>query len=82
MSLDKSIEHEKEKRKKYYGSKAIDCTCRNHGSCPWCSDSRQHKNRKRKAQSGYDCDRCNDTGCICGGIGLTCDGCCDCFYRR
>lgn len=68
MSLDKSIEHGKENRKKYRGSKEIDCTCRNH--------------RKRMAQSGYDCDRCKDTGCVCGGIGLTCDGCCDCFYRR
>ena len=34
MSLDKAIIHGKEKRKQYRGSKAIDCTCRNHGS--WC----------------------------------------------
>lgn len=33
MSLDKSIEHGKEKRKPYYGAKAIDRTCRNHGGC-------------------------------------------------
>ena len=31
MSLDKAIEHGKEHRKEYRGSKAIDKTCRNHG---------------------------------------------------
>lgn len=35
MSLDKAIEHGKEHRKPYRGSKAIDCICRNHGSCPY-----------------------------------------------
>lgn len=43
MSLDKAIIHGKEKRKPYRGSKAIDCTCRNHGSCKWCRDNRLHK---------------------------------------
>ena len=33
MSLDKAIEHGKEKRKPYYGAQSIDCTCRPHGSC-------------------------------------------------
>lgn len=33
MSLDKAIEHGKEHRKEYRGSKAIDKTCRNHGGC-------------------------------------------------
>ena len=47
MSLDKAIEHGKEKRKPYYGSKAIDCSCRNHGSCDWCKGSRLYKNNKR-----------------------------------
>ena len=36
MSLDKTIEHGKEKRKPYYGSQVVDCTCRPHGSCEWC----------------------------------------------
>lgn len=40
MSLDKSIRHGKEHRKPYHGSKAIDPTCRNHGS-----DSCMTKNR-------------------------------------
>ena len=48
MSLDKAIEHGKEKRKPYYGSKAIDCTCRNHGSCDWCRENRLHKFRDKK----------------------------------
>jgi len=40
MSLDKAIQHNKEHRKQYRGSKAIDCTCRNHGSCDWCKENR------------------------------------------
>lgn len=47
MSLDKAIRSGKEHRKKYYGSKAIDRSCRNHGSCPWCEKNRQYKNLKR-----------------------------------
>ena len=43
MSLDKAIEHGKEKRKPYKGAKAIDCTCHNHGSCEWCRYNRVHK---------------------------------------
>lgn len=59
MSLDKAIEHGKEKRKPYYGSKAIDHTCRNHGGCPWCEENRKHKFRdEEKDYHGryqYDC---------------------------
>ena len=47
MSLDKAIAHGKEHRKPYRGSKAIDCTCRNHGSCPWCESNRKHKFRDK-----------------------------------
>lgn len=47
MSLDKAIRSGKEHRKKYYGSKAIDRSCRNHGGCPWCEENRQYKNLKR-----------------------------------
>lgn len=47
MSLDKAIKHGKEKRKPYVGSKSIDHTCRNHGSCNWCVGSRTYKNLKR-----------------------------------
>ena len=50
MSLDKAIKHGKEKRKPYYGSKAIDATCRNHGSCQWCEENRKHKFRDKHPQ--------------------------------
>lgn len=43
MSLNKAIEHNKEHRKSYMGSKAIDKTCRNHGGCSWCEENRKHK---------------------------------------
>lgn len=43
MSLRKAIEHGKEHRKPYYGSKDFDKTCRNHGGCPWCEENRKHK---------------------------------------
>ena len=48
MGLEKAIEHNKEYRKPYIGSKAIDCTCRNHGSCDWCRENREYKNLKRE----------------------------------
>ena len=43
MSLDKAIAHGKEKRKPYRGAKAVDATCRNHGSCPHCRRKIKHK---------------------------------------
>lgn len=46
MSLDKAIASGKEHRKPYRGSKAIDRSCRNHGTCQWCQDNRQYKNKK------------------------------------
>ena len=42
------IEHGKEKRKPYRGSKAIDPSCRNHGGCPWCTENRKHKFRDKR----------------------------------
>ena len=48
MSLDKAIEHGKEKRKQYYSAKAVDRTCRNHGSCDWCKGNRLHKFKKKE----------------------------------
>ena len=41
MSLDKAIAHGKEHRKPYRGSKAFDCSCRNHGSCSYCTSNRK-----------------------------------------
>lgn len=48
MSLDKAIQHKKEHRRAYRGSKAFDHTCRNHGSCPYCEDTRTYQSRKTK----------------------------------
>lgn len=48
MSLDKAIRYGKEHRKPYYGSKAIDKTCRNHGSCDYCQRARKYKIKKRE----------------------------------
>lgn len=48
MSLDQAIEHKKEKRKPYFGSKAIDPTCRNHGGCPWCEENRKYHDNKEQ----------------------------------
>ena len=48
MSLDKSIQSGKSHRKPYRGVKAVDATCRNHGSCKWCEGNRTHKNGKRE----------------------------------
>ena len=46
MALDKAIIHGKEHRKQYHGSKAIDRSCRNHGSCEWCRENRLYKDKK------------------------------------
>ena len=46
MSLDKAIKHHKEHRKPYYGSKAIDLSCRCHGGCDWCLENRMYKYKK------------------------------------
>ncbi len=63
MSLGKSIESGKEKRKSYRGSKAWDCSCRNNGSCSVCKNNRLHKNIKRANSSEYYCQECFDVGC-------------------
>ena len=46
MSLDKAIEHHHEHRKQYYGGKAVDPRCRNHGDCEWCRNNRQFQSLK------------------------------------
>ena len=47
MTLDKAIEHGKEKRKPYRGAKAVDRSCRNHGNDDWSKSDRLYKNIKR-----------------------------------
>ena len=56
MSLDKAIQHGKEHRRPYTGAKAIDRTCRNHGSCEWCRGNRQYASRK-KAENMKEMER-------------------------
>jgi hypothetical protein len=56
MSLDKAIEHGKEKRKAYHGAKAVDKTCRNHGSCPACQKARKLKKLRHQPPKKDDCD--------------------------
>lgn len=51
MSLNKAIEHKKEKRKPYRKAKAIDKMCRNHGGCPYCENNRLYKSKKLKEET-------------------------------
>jgi hypothetical protein len=48
MSFDKDYPNRKDKRKKYVGKKAVDTTCRNHGSCPYCEKERNYKRKKQE----------------------------------
>ena len=63
MSLDKAIDHKKEHRKSYYGSKAIDKTCRNHGSCEWCEKNRKHKYEKKEEAMKHRVKEWEDEKC-------------------
>jgi len=47
MSMERSINSGKDRRKPYRGSESVDSSCRNHGSCPWCKGNRKHKNIRR-----------------------------------
>lgn len=50
MSFVKAIKYGKEHRKEYHDSRAVDSTCRNHGTCPWCLGNRQHNSKKRESK--------------------------------
>lgn len=52
--LDKAIEHGKEHRKQYRGSKAVDKTCRNHGSDDWEKDNRLYRTNKLDEKAKQD----------------------------
>lgn len=47
MGLEKAIEHGKEKRKPYKGSKAVSYGCRHGGNCDYCRLVRTRNGRKR-----------------------------------
>lgn len=51
MGLEKAIEHGKEYREEYRGSKAFDPSCRNHGGCQWCMENRQYRQLKIDADT-------------------------------
>ena len=46
MSFDKNYPNRKDRRKPYRGAKAVDCNCRNHGSCSYCRGNRTVKRKK------------------------------------
>jgi len=48
MTFDNSYPNRKDWRRQYSDSKAVDRTCRNHGSCPHCRNNRLHKHRRKE----------------------------------
>jgi hypothetical protein len=55
MSFDNKLyPKRKDKRRGYRGAKAFDRSCRNHGSCSWCSSGRDHSTKKREAAAKGD----------------------------
>ena len=46
MGFDKDYPNRKDWRRPYRDVRAIDATCRSHGSCPWCDGKRTHKKLK------------------------------------
>jgi hypothetical protein len=48
MAFDNHYPNRKDWRKKFHKAKAVDRTCRNHGSCPYCLGNRTHKHNLRK----------------------------------
>lgn len=54
MSLQKGIDHKKEYRKNFFGSKKNDRSCRNHGSCSWCEKDRTFFDKKNRENSKSD----------------------------
>lgn len=59
MSLNKAIEHGKEHRKPYRGSKAFDVYCRNHKGCQACLNNRLIQLRRMNEKLKYDMKELN-----------------------
>jgi hypothetical protein len=51
MSFDKEYPNRKDWRKRYYNAKSFDRSCRNHGSCAYCTSSRLHKHKKKSVDN-------------------------------
>jgi len=47
MAFDNQLGKGKDWRKPYYRSKSFDRTCRNHGSCEYCANSRTFNSKRR-----------------------------------
>jgi hypothetical protein len=62
--LDKAIISGKEHRKPFRGSKAIDHTCRNHGSCAYCRENRLYNRKKLEKKFEKDLTDFNKYGII------------------
>jgi len=56
MGLEKAIQHGKEKRHPYKGAKAVDCGCRNHGTCEWCRQNRMYKTIRDLVRTDQELD--------------------------
>lgn len=52
MSLHKGIKYGKEKRKPFYGAKAVSHACAR-GDCPWCRSNKLHKHMKRTVKDPF-----------------------------
>jgi len=59
MSLDKAIEHGKEHRKPYRGSKVFDVYCRNHKGCQACLNNRLIQLRRMNEKLKHDMKEMN-----------------------
>lgn len=59
MSLDKAIEHGKEHKKPYRGSKVFDVYCRNHKGCQACLNNRLIQFRRMNEKLKYDMKEMN-----------------------
>lgn len=59
MSLDKGILHGKEKRKQYHGDKAIDKSCRNHGSDDWSKANREYNANREDERTRQELNEYN-----------------------
>lgn len=51
--LYKAIRYGKEHRKPYRGAKAVDRSCRNHGSCDYCRNNRLFKGKVGKGKVAH-----------------------------
>lgn len=54
MPFDKDYPNRKDKRRRYYGSKSCDASCRPGGSCLYCRDNRLKKKETKDKNAKKD----------------------------